>query len=111
MTVVSNPLPIKAPRESPRDIPDTSRVWDAVRDCVSFIRALLGGRIFEWHEDVPVDGVGAPIKHGLRRRPWGVFIVRDADGILITTPRDLWTETEIVLKSTSRSSIVAFILF
>ena len=114
MAVVTNPLPVRVPREVARETAETltlSRLQVAVADCVSLIRVFFSGRLLEWHEDVSVDTVATPILHGLRRRPWGIIRVRDSAGVTLVTPYDLWTETSLVLQTTARSSSVSFILF
>ena len=114
MSIVSNPLPITAPREvgnvEQSESPALFRLRLAVAACVGFIRALLNGSLLEWHEDEALDATLTPIRHGLKRRPWGVITVRNDSANSVVSHYDAWTEDEIVI-TTSAASTVSFILF
>lgn len=111
MPIVANPLPLTSPSDIGRDRNAVGRLWEVVADCAAFIRALVSGRVFEWHEDELIDTNLAPIKHNLRRRPWGAIVVRNNSTRTLVYYYDNWNEIEIVLGSSSGSMTVSFVLF
>lgn len=103
-------IPLKAPRQLGRDRNVLPRLWDAADDCVSLIRAVFSGRVVEVHEEEPVDGV-TTITHNLKRRPYGLIVLRNsADTRKHVDLYDRWTETEIVISS-STVTLLTFVLF
>ena len=111
MPIVPNPLPLKVPREVGRDRTVSARLWDALTDCVSVLRALLSGRIVEWHEDEPLGSTGATIFHNLKRRPFGRIIVRQSGNRVVYDDYDQWDEVAVVLRTGAGTITVSFVLF
>lgn len=111
MPIVANPLPLTSPSDIGRDRNAVGRLWEVVADCAAFIRALVSGRVFEWHEDEPIDTSMTPIKHALRRRPWGALIVRNSDNRVTLYYYDQWDEEQIVLGTGAGSTTLSFVLF
>lgn len=110
MPVVANPLPIKTPDTLGTDRTAVLRLWKCVDDLVNIARAILGGRLIEWHVDEPLTTALIPIPHGLRRKPFGMLLFRSTLSTFPITNYEAWTETTIC-PSDASASTVSFILF
>lgn len=111
MPIVPNPLPLRPPRDLGTDRTALHRLWDAASDAVGLLRALFGGKVFEWHEDEIIDVADTSIAHGLNRRPFGFLIVRRSAARAVAERYDQWTDSAIVLFTVTGSQTVSFVLF
>lgn len=115
MAVVTNPLPVRIPREVARESSETltlSRLQIAVADCVSLIRALFSGRLLEWHEDETIEsGSATTIRHGLGRVPRFIILAGVDTPRIVYRHRQQWTENVIVLQASAGTPAVSFVLF
>jgi len=115
MPVIANPLPIRVPRRTGTDRTDRAaitRLWDAVDDIANLVRAVLDGRLFEWHVDEFVDKNTVLIPHGLKRVPVGVLAYRlDSGGEYPQIVPGRTDTTVVALRINSNDTIMSFILF
>ena len=113
MPVVTNPLlaVISPPPKTGTDRTDVRRLWDVVESCAMFIRALFTGVLFEFHEEEPVDSTGVLIRHALRRRPFGLIVLRNSGPRNIVTDYERWDAENVHVATSAGSVLLTFVLF
>lgn len=114
MAIISSPLSIQAPRlpgsqAATKTDPFVLRLWQSCFDVAAAVGAMLS--LFEWHQDETIDSSGTPVRHNLRRRPYGRVILRQDGNRVIYDDYQLWTSTEVVLKVGAGSVTATFVLF
>lgn len=111
MAIRPFPIQIEAPPPLGTDKTKTGNLWLSVEKTVQVIRALLSGKLFEYHEDEYARATGQSITHNLGRIPRGYILTCQEGNRVVFSDRQRWTRDRFYLAAATGEVRVSFFLF
>lgn len=111
MAIRPFPIGIDAPPLPGTDRSKIGLLWASVEKCAQVIRALVGGKLLEYHEDELIDSTGQSITHNLGRLPRGWIITYRDGNRIINGNKERNTDKTVFMQTGAGAIRASFFLF
>lgn len=111
MAIRPFPIGIDSPPLPGTDRTKIGLLWTSVEKCAQVIRALIGGKLLEYHEDELVNSTGQSITHNLGRLPRGWIITYRDGNRVIYGDKERNTDKTVFMQTGAGTIRASFFLF